>query len=616
MLATEVCLLVLAALPGLFFDVPASGWAWLGSWTNVFALACVLLGGIPILIETIHALARKDVTADVLFLIALAATEIIGGEQHVAGATLVLMMGSGEFLEAYLGERTSGYVGELARLEPETAIVRGTGTAGPSMTTIPVGEIKAGDTVVVRRGERIPVDGLVIAGHAEIDASLVTGERDPVIVSTGHRIVAGTLVLDGTLDVGASAPSSDSFLGKIGRVIARARLDKPRLQLVTDRWARLFLPMVLSIATATWILTGNVFYTISVLLVSCPCSLVISVPAAFIASLGNAARRGIWVRSGKAVESLGQVNTVALDKTGTLTLGEPEVARIEATGPLEAPVVLQVLHAIESLSTHPFAKAIVAHVETTRGRPAPLDVSGITHEPGLGVTAVVEQHGRVNVGNASHLATRGVAPPPGALREGEYALFLFDDAAVLGIVRFHDMLRKDARGAVAAIRAAGARHVVVLSGDSQDKTSEVGEYVGADLVLGGVEPAGKLRFIQEARANGAFVAMVGDGVNDAPAIAAADVGIAMGKHGSAVACEEADVIVSDDDLAKVARAIRLGRRCVRKAITNIVIAILFNFFGILLSATGLLVPVGAAAWHVLQSLVVVGNAALLARHRA
>ncbi|MHA1682086.1 MAG: heavy metal translocating P-type ATPase [Promethearchaeota archaeon] len=622
-LIIEVTLVILTLLFSPYF--PESAFKWLGSWSNIFSIACVFIGGIPVLIETIKALMRKDLTADILFIIALSATEYIGRDMHIVAATLILMMGSGEFIEEFTIEKTFERTSVLMDLVPTRATVKiqgtgGTDGAGYQIKEISMDEVNLGDIIIVKPGDRIPVDGTITRGNAEVDASLITGENRPVIKREGENVRSGMLVLDGPLEIKTVAKGDESSIGKISSLIQFARMNKSRMQSVTDKWAQVFAPLIITIAITTWIFTNNLFYTISILLVSCPCSLVLSVPTAFIGTLGNAAKKGIWIKSGEVIENVGRTNLLVLDKTGTLTYGLPEIKEVLVFHDYDRDRVEKIAQSLEVLSNHPIAKSIAGYFHEKRAGKDVATVTDFSILPGLGIRGHVEGEGIAHAGNEfllKHLEidSSSVLSHPNVMAElkTNYVVFITLEDEILGAIIFKDTIKKGIKDTIARIRKLGVSNIAILTGDMRGPADEMREFTGSDIALSRLTPNDKLRFIEEAKTKSAIITMVGDGINDAPALALSDVGIAMGKNGAALAVEQADVILMDDDFEKVGYVIMLGKRCVRKAMANILLSILFNFFGILLSATGFLVPIGASLWHVVQSLVVVGNSSLLLR---
>jgi len=615
-LIVEILLLILAIT--LNPSLPNSTWMWLGSYANLFALSSICLGGIPVLVSTIKALLQRDLTADLLFLLALGATLYLGRNILITGATLILMMGTGELIEEWTIERTYKYSGDLLHLQPNIALV----LTDSGVIEKDVEAIKIGDRVLIRNGDRVPLDGEIVEGHAEIDCSLVTGEDEPAFFSEGSKVLAGMLVIDGAISIRVTAEKNESFLSRVTQLIESARMKKARLQTITDKWAQFFAPIVISVAIIVWLFTNNLFYTISVLLVACPCSLVISVPTAFIGALGNAAKHGIWIKSGQVVEKSGIVNMLVLDKTGTLTFGKLELEEIINLSDLEMKKIKQIIYSMEIHSNHPIGISIIKELKDEMLTVELLKIKNFKNLPGLGITADVGDFGKMHFGNRHFMEKIGlnldyvvIHETRFPLKSGGYTLFLANNSKILAIVLFIDKIREGIRETVEQIRKMNINHVVLLTGDDDRKAREIGNYIGADLIQSRMLPEDKLEFIKEAKKHEAIIAMAGDGINDAPALAMADVGIAIGKDAAALAAEHADAILMTEDFQKIPYLFKLGKKCVNKAKTNIVIAVCLNFLGIVLSAVGMF---GSFLWlaslyHVIQSLIVVGNSALILR---
>ena len=619
LLLVEVGLVVAAfAFHPLF---PDSGWLWVGSYANVFAIIAVFIGGIPVLIETIRALLKKDLTADLLFIIALSATEFLGGENHIVGAILILMMGGGEFLEALTIDRAGSHLEHLLELQPREALLKKQNSntnEEDNYVEVPIEEIEIENVVLVRSGERIPLDGNIIHGNAEIDCSILTGESKPTLFSKGDTVMAGMLVLDGVIDVEITRVQDQSTISRISDLIHTAREEKAPLQMVTDHWAQYFAPIILITAVVTWLLTQNLFYTISVLLVSCPCSLVLSVPTAFLASFGNAAKHGILIKSGRSIEDIGRVNMVVLDKTGTLTFGKIAIDEINITLGHDERSILTGIKSLETRSVHPLAKSLVSYIHGKGPGLETVQVDDFRYESGLGVTGTIPNKGKVFLGNERYLKHVGLTENSNMTdkitRDG-YALYYFTQNDILARISFKDVYRSEIRETMNHLVQNYDVNLVLMTGDNPQPAQEMADHINANLVLARAQPKDKVKFIKEAKNNGAIILMVGDGVNDAPALALSDVAIAMGKDGTALAAEQSDVVLMDDEISKLPRLFALGKRCVNKARVNIIIAIILNVFGILLSAFGLIIPIGASLYHVVQSLIVVGNSTLLLKSK-
>jgi heavy metal translocating P-type ATPase len=509
-----------------------------------------------------------------------------------------------EWLSLIVKTRSSQAVKRLLDLQPDTALV----VRGAEETEVPIEAVRIGDLVRVRPGARVPVDGDVVSGHSAVDQSLVTGEPMPVDKGQGDAVIGGSINGTGTLLVKVSAVGEESFLQRVVREVEDARALKPGLLHLVDRVLRVYTPTVLIVSAlavvgwlvGSWLLTGAadveraVFAGLSVLVMGYPCAVGISAPLSIVRGAGEAAEHGILMRTGEAFQGYRLANTIALDKTGTLTEGRPQVREIEV---LEGTVqeLLALAAAAEAASEHPLARAVVD--AAFEGGAVPPDVQSFEAVPGQGVVASLAE-GEVIVGSPAFLTRRNVdlsrlEERIAALEAvGRTVIAAARNGRALGILALGDTLRADAVRAVAALRRAGVKPVL-LTGDNERAARRIAEEVGIDEVHAGILPGGKAEVIRRLQASGR-VAMVGDGINDAPALMQADVGIAMG-GGTDIAIESADIIILSNRMDALPRAREISSRSYRKMLENVTLAFLFNGIGIPLAATGLVYPVWAMA---------------------
>jgi heavy metal translocating P-type ATPase len=508
-----------------------------------------------------------------------------------------------EWLSLIVKTRSSQAVKRLLDLQPETARV----VRGSQELELPIGQVKPGDLVRIRPGERIPADGTVVDGHSGVDQSLVTGESFPVEKTVGQSVIGGSINTTGTLLMTITAIGEGSFLNQVIRHVEDARALKPGILHLVDRVLRVYTPIVLLIAAVavvgwlvgSWLGTGHVdveravFAGLSVLVMGYPCAVGISAPLSIVRGAGQAAEHGILMRTGEAFQGFRTVTQIVLDKTGTLTEGRPVVREIETMGVSEQEL-LAIAAAAEASSEHPLARAVMK-AAFDRGATPP-DVASFEAFPGKGVVALIEA-GEVIVGSARFLADRDIDLTP--LRRtiesleaaGRTGIAVARDGCALGIVALGDTLRPDAASAVAALRKAGLKTILV-TGDNARAARRVGLDVGVDEVHAEVLPQDKAAIVRELQAARARVAMVGDGINDAPALMQADIGIAMG-GGTDIAIEAADIIILSNRLSALPVARDISRRSYAKMVQNVALAFLFNGLGIPLAATGLIHPVWA-----------------------
>jgi Cu+-exporting ATPase len=549
----------------------------------------------------------------------LARADAAGHLYFEASAVVITLVRFGKWLEARARRQTGAAIRALNALRPETARVRTVN----GHEDWPVARVRPGDRVVVRPGERIPVDGVIVEGESHADESLLTGESLPVRKRCGDAVVTGAIVADGLLVIETRAVGGETMLAGIVRLVEAAQVGKAPIQLLVDKVSAVFVPAVLGIAVMAglgWLLAGAPVETalmnaVAVLVIACPCALGLATPTAIMAGTGVAARRGILIRDPQTLELAHRMRVLALDKTGTLTQGRPALVGFEAHGD-DRNDALRLAASVQQASEHPLAAAVVRAARDAGLATAP--VSGVRALPGRGIEAVVEGRRLAILGHAA-LDTAVFALPHSLALEVEAALaggltisWLVETAPqsrVLALMTFDDALRPGAAAAVAALHAQGIR-TVLLTGDNRRSAQRVADALGIDEVHAEVLPAGKAERIASLRQDGSVVAMVGDGVNDAPALAAADIGIAMAS-GADVAMQAAGLTLMRSDPALIADAIEISRLTYRKIRQNLFWAFVYNVIGVPLAALGLLDPVVAGAAMALSSVSVVCNALLL-----
>ena len=535
-----------------------------------------------------------------------------------ASAVVITLVMLGTFLEARAKRGTTAAIRQLMDLRPQTARVR---RADGREEEIAVGDVLAGDTVIVRPGERIPVDGVVVAGRSDIDEALITGESLPVAKAAGDPVTGAAINGTGLLEVRATAVGEDSTLARIIRMVENAQGGKAPVQRLVDRISAVFVPVVVVLALATfggWLAWGAGFETalinaVAVLVIACPCALGLATPTAIMTGTGAAARSGILIKDVAALERAHRVDTVIFDKTGTLTAGKPTVVAIAALRGDEAGL-LGLAASVQQGSEHPLAHAIRERAAADRIATQP--VHDFQSTTGFGVAGQVGARAVV-IGNAAFLGQRGIDTTAGEALAGEWqgeartVVWVADDTGVLGLMGIADPVRPDAVAAVQALQRMGIRSLMV-SGDTQRVADVIGREVGVDEVRGGVRPDGKAAVVAELNAAGRVVGMVGDGINDAPALAAADVGIAMGT-GTDIAMETAGITLMRPDPRLVAGAVAASRATFAKIRQNLFWAFIYNVIGIPLAALGYLSPALAGAAMAMSSVSVVSNSLLLRR---
>ena len=537
-----------------------------------------------------------------------------------AGMILTLVT-VGKYLEERSRGKTTGAISALLALAPESAVVRRQGQE----LTIPTEEIVAGDTVIVRQGGRIPVDGVITDGHAAVDESAITGESLPVEKVPGDAVTSATVTSSGYLELRATRVGGDTTLSQIIRLMEEAASSKAPISRLADRISGIFVPAVMAIsltAALLWAFVGGMdvrfclSIAIAVLVISCPCALGLATPVAIMVGTGQAAQQGILIKSAESLELLHKVQTVVLDKTGTVTMGQPRVTDILCTPGVTEEELLCVAASAEKPSEHPLAHAIV---EESQARHIPLcPVSGFRSVPGGGIQASLSGEA-VLAGNAGYLAQNGVslaameADAHRLAEDGKTPLFFAESGCLLGCVAVADVVKPDSAKAIAALRRMG-RRVVLLTGDNQRTANAIARQIGVDQVIAQVLPQDKAKCVAQLQQQGQRVAMVGDGVNDAPALAQADVGLAIGA-GTDIAIESADVVLMKSSLLDIPAAMDLSRAVLRNIKQNLFWAFFYNSIGIPVAAGVLypalhltLNPMLAAAAMSLSSVCVVSNA--------
>ncbi|MDQ3440200.1 MAG: cadmium-translocating P-type ATPase [Planctomycetota bacterium] len=584
-----------------------------------FLAGAVALGSVPTARRAWASIRARHLDIHVLMIVAVIGAVILG--EWSEAASVVFLFALAQWLEAGAMERARGAIRALMELAPADALVRRNGRE----ERVPVDEIVAGDTVLVGPGEKIPVDGRVIAGSGHVNQAPVTGESLPAEKDVGDDVFAGTINGRGALDIETTRLRRDSTLARIIHLVERAQAQRAPSQAFVDRFARIYTPIVLTLA----ILVGLVpplaaggawdewFYRALVLLViSCPCALVISTPVSIVSGLAAAARKGVLIKGGAHLEKLAQVTCVAFDKTGTLSRGRLHVQSITALNGETADSILALAAALERRSEHPIGRAIVERAQLGGLRIA--ESSSFRAVPGRGAEATVA--GSVVLAGslrffseASLLSTEIDAVVVHVSKSGATPVLVARDGVVVGVIGVADEIRPGAPEAVEVLRAQGIRHIALLTGDQQDVARAFGAATGVDEVRAELLPEDKLAAVAALRERHGVVAMVGDGVNDAPALAAADVGIAMGAAGTDVALETADVALMADELGKIAYAVRLSKATTRNIRANIAFSIVLKGAFLVMAVAGVATLWMAVAADMGASLLVIGNALRLLR---
>jgi Cu+-exporting ATPase len=570
------------------------------------ALLLALLGGFPIYFEAVSELASRKVSADLA--VALAAVAAIAIGQYAVAAEVVLIMLIGEALENFAVGRTRSAIAALLELRPQTARVRRDGEE----QVIPATDVRADDRVLVRPGERIPVDGRVLSGASSVDQSPITGESVPDDKTEGDEVFAGTINLYGALELAVERLGEQTTLEQIIHLVEEAEEAKAPTERLADRYATFFVPVVLAAAGLTYLLTRDAIRSVAVLVVACPCALVLATPTAVAAGIGRLVRQGILVKGGAVLESLGRLRSVIFDKTGTLTLAKLRVADVVAAPGHEEAEVLRTAASVEQHSEHPVGRVIVE-----RAAEQSIKLAAVDHfeaKPGLGAGATLSGE-RAFVGSPRFAEESGASMAEAlSERVGELAeagctvVLVARGEDVIGAVAVEDTVRSDARQAVEGLRELGIERLVLLTGDHAAAGQAVAQALGIEDARSDLLPQDKVAAVRALQAEAAPVAMVGDGVNDAPSLVTADVGIALADIGTDVAVASADLVLVGDELAKLPEAVAVARRALRIVWQNILgFALAFNAAAVIVASLGWISPVVAAVVHQVSSLVVCLN---------
>jgi heavy metal translocating P-type ATPase len=589
------------------FVAVAAAAVWFHLWEpfariSVIGLAATLVGGYPIFKEAAENVVERKMTMELSMTIALVAALAIG--EFFTALIITLFVLAAEILEGMTVRRGRRAIGNLLDFLPRTATVR----RGPEIRQVSADEIGIGDLVLVNPGGRIPVDGTVAGGHSFVDQAPITGESMPVEKTAGAWVYAGTINQSGALEIGAERLGRDTSFGKIIEAVEQAERSRAPIQKLADRLAGYLVYFALGAAVLTFLITRDVRSTISVVIVAGACGIAAGTPLAILGGIGRAARQGAIIKGGRYLETLARADTVIFDKTGTLTLGIPEVQDLVLAVGVSAPALLAAAAAAERRSEHPLAKAILTLAES-HAIPV-IEPQDFAYTPGRGITARVDGD-EIVVGNRALLRERQVTTPDDAGEDGSGwgAVLVARSGRYLGAIRVADTIRPEAKAAVAGLKAIGIR-TMLFTGDAKNVAEVVAAALGVDELAAELLPEAKQERVKSLVDRGRVVAMVGDGINDAPALMQASVGVAMGS-GTDVARESASVVLLGNDLLKFVETVRLARRTRRTILQNFVGTIAIDGVGVGLAAMGFLIPPLAAFIHVASELVFILNSARL-----
>ena len=578
------------------------------------AWVAIVLCGLPIVLEAIIGLVTAfDIKADVLVSMALIASVCIG--EHFAAGEVAFIMQLGALLEELTVARARAGIEKLVRLTPQTARVLSDG----GERVIPAEAVQVGDRLRVLPGETVPVDGIILSGQTSINQAVMTGESLPVDKGPGDQVSSGTVNQFGAFEMEASKVGEDSSVQRMIRLVQSADAGKAKIVGLADRWATWVVVIALTAAVLTWAVSGEIIRAVTILVVFCPCALVLATPTAIMAAIGNATRHGFLVREGDALERLAGVTRITFDKTGTLTYGRPQVTAARSALPgLPDNALFGLVASAEQLSEHPLGKAVVQSYLQSGGVLSP--AADFRMIPGEGVGARVDGK-TVLAGNEKLLHAAGLTIPDairpeldGCLAQGCTLILTAVDGTFAGFLALSDTIRPESVQTIAQLARLGVQPVL-LTGDHRSAAEAIGGQLGIPEIHADCLPEDKLRYLEGCQDGGQKVCMIGDGINDAPALKKANVGIAMGAEGSDIAADAADIVLVDDEVKALPHLFALSRRMMTTIKLNLTFSMALNFLAIALAIPGVLNPVVGALVHNAGSVVVIVHSALLLRWR-
>ncbi|MDH6458853.1 Cu+-exporting ATPase [Fusobacterium sp. PH5-7] len=573
----------------------------------------IIISGIPILYGALTALfCEKTISSELLVSTAIVASVAIG--EIFAAGEIAFIMAIGEILEDITVNRAKKGISQLIKLSPQQGrkIIKENGKTTEKI--VPIEEIYKDDILRVLPGEMIPVDGKIIFGNSSVDQSIMTGESLPIDKTIGDEVFCGTVNCDGSIDIIATKIGEDSSLQKLIRMVKEAEENKAPMQRIVDKWAGWLVPAALIIAVAAYFITSDIIRAVTVLVVFCPCALALATPTSIMAAVGQAAKNGVLIKSGEALEKMGKVNCIAFDKTGTLTFGKLKISDIITTSSATENELLKLACSSEKRSEHPLGKAIVEHGK--KQNVEFLEMEDFKMIPGKGIAAKIENN-EIYCGNSRFLQEQGIILDENIesilenlRKQGKVSILVGKNRECIGIIALSDTIRPTAKEMVIKLKNMGTR-VVLLTGDHKQTADYFAEEVGIENVYSELLPAEKVTYIKKLEEDGNKVCMIGDGVNDAPALKTADVGVSMASMGTDIAVEASDIALMGDNIEKIPYLKKLSTATIKTIKFNITASMVINLAAIILSVMGLLNPITGALVHNVGSVLVVLNAALL-----
>jgi Cd2+/Zn2+-exporting ATPase/Cu+-exporting ATPase len=607
----QLMILLAVVFGGVISILVAGEWLGMFKWLAELVpfpigVIIVLAGGWPIFHNVIRATLKRQILSHTLMSIGAIAALAVG--QWVTAAIVVIFMRVGDYVENFTTESARRAVKELTAIAPQTARVE----RGTEEVEIPIAQVQAGEVVIVRPGERIPVDGEVISGQATIDQAAITGEAMPVEAANGSHVFAATIAKLGSLRVKTLRVGPDTTFGRVVRLVEEAETNRADVQRFADKFSGYYLPIVIGIATLTFLISRNPLSTAAVLLVACSCSIALATPVAMLASIGGSAKRGLLIKGGKYLEILARADVVLVDKTGTLTLGKPQITEVVPLNGLPASEILELAASAERYSEHPLAEAVRAAAREqniTIAEPESFEAI-----PGMGVRAKINGKS-IEIGNRRFIPHADSLPIVHKLEgEGKTLLLISSNNEMTGILAASDTLRPEVPASIKELQALGIKTIELLTGDNERTAATLAGQLGV-AYRANLLPENKIEIVKSYQAKGHVVVMIGDGVNDAPALAQADIGMAMGAAGTDIAVEAAHITLMREDWSLVPEAIRIARRTMGIVKMNLLFTGIYNVIGLALAAFGFLPPVFAAAAQSLPDLGILTNSARLLKQK-
>ncbi len=606
---------VLSIVPGIVGILILASWALayrdIGpTFVNAgIALVATLFGGYLRFILGFKDIFNRKITVNVFVTVALIATIAVG--EFRAAAVVVFIMAVAGALETYTLDKTRRGIRNLLDLTPKRATIRHNGEE----VVVPVDEVQIGDVVVVRPGGRIPVDGIVVGGQSCVNQAPITGESMPVEKFKGGEVFGGTLNETGRLEIKTAKVGPDTTLARIVHLVEQAQGTKAPIQNLADRFTVWFLPTVLVLAVISFLTSGDIKVAVSVLLVACPCAFAIATPTAVTAGISNMARHAVLIKGGVFLELANKMDVLLVDKTGTFTFGKPKVVDVVAFDGISEEEVLRLAAIAEKYSEHPLARSVM-----NRARECDIQVPDPDEfkiEIGMGVTARLDGT-KILVGKNEFLRDKGVPISEHIenmiseqTEQGRTTILVSNNLKPVGLIAIADEIRHETPRAIASLKAMGIKNITMLTGDNHKVAKAVSEEIGVDDFQAELLPEQKLQYVEKLQKQGLVVGMIGDGINDAPALALADVGIAMGAAGTDVAVETADVTLMNDDLSRVVNFMDMSRKVLLRIKLNIFFSIMYNIIGFILAGFGMLTPVLAVIFQEAGCITVVFSSTLL-----